>query len=219
MTFDIDFLQRILATIFKAMPLTLLLAFLSCIGASLVGFALETLRRTGRWQGYLLRFVIDALRSTPILVQIYFLYFVLPYYGVVLPGPVIGVLAMSLYYASYLAEVFKAGIDSVPRGQTEAAMAVGLSPLDVTLRVVAPQMLRNIAAPMGNYFVSILKSTPYLAVIGVAEMMGTTLEIASDTFRYAEPMILLGIVFLVLCSIIAWLVRRLEARLMANTRR
>ena len=72
---------------------------------------------------------------------------------------------------------------------------------------------------MGNYFVSILKSTPYLAVIGVAEMMGTTLEIASDTFRYAEPMILLGIVFLVLCSIIAWLVRRLEARLMANTRR
>ena len=219
MTFDIDFLQRIVVTIFKAMPLTLLLASLSCIGASLVGFALETLRRTGRWQGYLLRFVIDALRSTPILVQIYFLYFVLPYYGLVLPGTVIGVLAMSMYYASYLAEVFKAGIDSVPRGQTEAAMAVGLSPLDVTLRVVAPQMLRNVAAPMGNYFVSILKSTPYLAVIGVAEMMGTTLEIASDTFRYAEPMILLGIVFLVLCSIIAWMVRRLEARLMANTRR
>ena len=219
MTFDIDFLQRILATIFKAMPLTLLLAFLSCIGAALLGFLLETLRRTGRWQGYLLRFVIDALRSTPILVQIYFLYFVLPYYGLVLPGPVVGVLAMSLYYASYLAEVFKAGIDGVPRGQTEAAMAVGLAPLDVTLRVVAPQMLRNIAAPMGNYFVSILKSTPYLAVIGVAEMMGTTLEIASDTFRYAEPMILLGIVFLVLCSIIAWLVRLLEARLMANTRR
>lgn len=219
MTYDIDFFQRIMVTILRAMPLTLLIALLSCFGAAFIGFLLETLRRTGRWQGYILGFVIDALRSTPILVQIYFLYFVLPYYGLVLPGPVIGVLAMSLYYSSYLAEVFKAGIDAVPRGQTEAGMAIGLSPLDVTLRIVAPQMLRNIAAPMGNYFVSILKSTPYLAVIGVSEMMGMTLEIASDTFRYAEPMVILGLVFLTLCSIVAWLVRRLETRLMASSKR
>lgn len=120
MTYDIDFFQRIMVTILRAMPLTLLIALLSCFGAAFIGFLLETLRRTGRWQGYILGFVIDALRSTPILVQIYFLYFVLPYYGLVLPGPVIGVLAMSLYYSSYLAEVFKAGIDAVPRGQTEA---------------------------------------------------------------------------------------------------
>lgn len=219
MTFDPPFVQQILATIVRAMPLTLLIALLSCAGAATLGFLFEILRRTGRIPGLAMRFVIDALRSMPILVLIYFLYFVLPYYGVVLPGPVVGVLALSLYYSSYLAEVFKAGIDSVPRGQSEAGLAVGLTPTDVTLRIVAPQMLKNIAAPMGNYFVSILKSTPYLAVIGVAEMMGTTLEIASDTFRYAAPMVILGIVFFLLASAIAWAVRRLETKLMESSGR
>ena len=219
MTFDLPFLWQILQTIFKALPLTLLIALLSCVGASVLGFAFEILRRSHPIARRVMRFTIDFLRSTPLLVQIYFLYYVLPYYGIVMPGPLIGGIALSLYYSGYLAEVFKAGIDTVPRGQSEAAVAIGLSPVDVILRVIAPQMLRNIAAPMGNYFVSILKSTPYLAVIGVAEMMGTTLEIASNTFRYAEPMIVLGIVFFVLAASIAWLVRRLEDRLMRSTRR
>lgn len=216
---DLPFMQSILVTIFKAMPMTVAIALMSCAGAAVLGFLFEILRRINRPLGLLMRFVIDALRSTPILVQIYFLYFVLPYYGLVLPTVVIGVLAFSLYYASYLAEVFKAGIDAVPRGQTDAALAIGLTPFDVTIQVIAPQMLRTIAAPMGNYFISILKSTPYLAVIGVAEMMGTTLEIASATFRYAEPMVVLGIVFFLLCSAIAWFVRRLEARLMSTDRK
>lgn len=219
MTFDLPFLWQILQTIFKALPLTLLIALLSCVGASVLGFAFEILRRSHPIARRVMRFTIDFLRSTPLLVQIYFLYYVLPYYGIVMPGPLIGGIALSLYYSGYLAEVFKAGIDTVPRGQSEAAVAIGLSPVDVILRVIAPQMLRNIAAPMGNYFVSILKSTPYLAVIGVAEMMGTTLEIASNTFRYAEPMIVLGIVFFVLAASIAWLVRRLEDLLMRSTRR
>lgn len=219
MTFDLPFLWQILQTIFKALPLTLLIALSACFGASLLGFAFEILRRSHPMAGYAMRFVIDCLRSTPILVQIYFLYYVLPYYGVVMPGPLIGGIALSLYFAGYLAEVFKAGIDTVPRGQSEAAVALGLSPADVILRVIAPQMLRNIAAPMGNYFVSILKSTPYLAVIGVAEMMGTTLEVASNTFRYAEPMIVLGVVFFILAASIAWGVRRLEDRLMRSSRR
>lgn len=219
MTFELPFLWRILITIIEALPLTLAITAAACIGSSFLGFSFEILRRSTPAMGYLMRFVIDFIRSTPILVQIYFFYYVLPYYGVVLPGTIIGGLALSLYYSGYLAEVFKAGIDTVPRGQTEAAKAIGLAPLDVTMRVIAPQMLRNIAAPMGNFFISILKSTPYLGTIGVAEMMGTTLEIASDTFRYAEPMILLGIVFFVIAATMAWFVRRLEERLMKSSRK
>nr|WP_272211444.1 amino acid ABC transporter permease [Marinicella sp. W31]MDC2877330.1 amino acid ABC transporter permease [Marinicella sp. W31] len=219
MTFDIPFLLKVLATIAKAMPLTLAIALVACVGSSLLGFTFEIMRRSNRFLGYVMRFLIDFIRSTPVLVQIYFLYYVLPYYSVVLPGIVIGGLALSIYYSGYLAEVFKAGIDTVPIGQSEAALALGLTPLTVTFRVIAPQMLRNIAAPMGNYFISILKSTPYLAVIGVAEMMGTTLEIASQTFRYAEPMVILGIVFFALASLMALFVRHLETRLLQSTKR
>ena len=219
MAFDLPFLLQILKAIFQAMPLTLAIALVSCAGASLLGFAFEILRRVNRPLGLLMRLIIDFIRSTPLLVQIYFFYYVLPYYGVVLPGVVVGGMALSIYYSGYLAEVFKAGIDTIPAGQSEAALALGLAPMDVTFRVIAPQMLRNIAAPMGNYFVSILKSTPYLAVIGVAEMMGMTLEIASSTFRYAEPMLLLGIVFFILAATMAWCVRRLEVRLMQSSKR
>jgi polar amino acid transport system permease protein len=94
-----------------------------------------------------------------------------------------------------------------------------LTRFDATVFVIAPQMLRNIAAPMGNYFVGILKSTPYLAVIGVNEMLGASMQVASDTFRYAEPMAIVGIVFLILAVSIAQLVRLLEERLLLSSRR
>jgi polar amino acid transport system permease protein len=80
-------------------------------------------------------------------------------------------------------------------------------------------MLLNIAAPLGNYFVSILKATPYLAVLAVPEMLGTAFDIASDTFRYAEPLVVAGAIFLSLALIIAQLVRRMELRLLARLQR
>ena len=219
MTFDFSFALSIVPTILAAMGMTIAVAIVSCIGAALLGFLLEILRRTGKPMGYLMRFVIDFIRSTPVLVQIYFLYFVLPFYGVTMPALVVGVLALSVYYSGYLAEVFKAGIDSIPAGQFEAAKALGLTRIDAIVFVVAPQMLRNVAAPMGNYFVSLLKATPYLAVIAVPEMLGAAMEVASDTFRYAEPMVIVGILFLILAVTIAQFVRLLEQRLLASAKR
>ncbi|MCW1932695.1 ectoine/hydroxyectoine ABC transporter permease subunit EhuD [Pararhodobacter zhoushanensis] len=219
MTFDVDFALSTLPFILKGLFTTLWVTVASALGASILGFVFEVLRRTSRVMGLLMRFVIDAIRSTPVLVQLYFLYFVLPFWGVVLPALVVGVIGLSVYYSGYLAEVFKAGIDAIPRGQTEAAKAIGLTRLDVIAFVIAPQMLRNIAAPMGNYFVSILKATPYLAVIAVPEMLGSALDIGSRTFRYAEPMLVVGAIFLVLAVAIGQGVRWLELRLLASTRR
>ena len=209
MTFDFAFALSVLPTILAAVGTTIWVAIASCLGAALLGFLLEILRRSGRLLGYTMRFVIDFIRSTPVLVQIYFLYFVLPFYGVTLPAYAVGVLALSVYYSGYLAEVFKAGIDTISAGQFEAATALGLKHFDTIIFVIAPQMLRNIAAPMGNYFVSILKATPYLAVIAVS----------SDTFRYAEPMLIVGVVFLILAVSIAQLVRQLENKLLASEKR
>lgn len=217
--FDVSFMLSAVPIIVKAMGTTIWVAIVSSMGAAALGFSFEIARRSGPIPGVVMRFLIDFIRSTPILVQIYFFYFVLPHYGVTLPALVIGVFALSLYYSGYLAEVFKAGIDSISRGQFEAAQALGLSGWDTTLRVIFPQMLRAVAAPMGNYFVSVLKATPYLAVISVHEMLGAALDIGSESFRYPEPMIAVGIIFLCLALIIAQAVRWMEPRLLASDKR
>lgn len=204
--------------ILRGLWTTIWVAAAASVGSALLGFVLEMLRRSNRWLGYAMRFVIDFIRSTPVLVQLYFLYFVLPQYGVTLPALVVGVLGLSVYYSGYLAEVFKGGIESIPAGQFAAAKALGLGRLDAMLYVIAPQMLRNIAAPMANYFVSALKATPYLAVISVPEMLGLAMEVGSDTFRYAEPMVSVGVIFLILAVAMAQAVRVLENRLLAPTR-
>lgn len=217
--FDVEFAISVIPTILKGLGTTIWIAIVSSLGAALLGFTLEILRRSNRYLGYVMRFVIDFIRSTPILVQLYFLYFVLPFYGVTLPALVVGVIGLSVYYSGYLAEVFKGGIESIPVGQFEASKALGLTRLDTVVFVLAPQMLRNVAAPMGNYFVSALKATPYLAVIAVPEMFALAMEVASDTFRYAEPMAIVGIIFLVLAVSIAQAVQKLEKRLLASARR
>lgn len=213
MSFDLAFAWSILPRILSTFGTTLGITIAGCIGAVALGFLWETLRRSHKVGRFSMRFLIDFIRSTPILVQVYFLYFVLPEYGITLPALVIGLLALSIYYSGYLAEVFKAGIDSIPAGQFEAARSLGLSRIQLILLIVLPQMLRHIAAPMGNYFVSLLKATPYLAIIAVPEMLSIALEVASDTFRYTEPMAVVGFVFLSLALCFSALVKAIEARL------
>jgi len=211
--FDPDFALSVIPTILSGLGTTLWITVAASLGAAVLGFTLEILRRSNRWLGYVMRFVIDAIRSTPVLVQLYFIYFVLPVYGLTLPAAASGVLGLAVYYSGYLAEVFKGGIDSIDAGQFEAGKALGLRRRDVILSVILPQMLRNVAAPMGNYFVSALKATPYLAVIAVPEMLGLAMEVGANSFRYAEPMVSVGAIFLILALGINVLVRKLEQRL------
>jgi polar amino acid transport system permease protein len=215
MGFDIGFALSIMPGILSAIGMTLFVAAASCVGAAALGFCLEILRRTGGARGLAVRFLIDFIRATPVLVWLYCLYFILPFYGLRLSALTVGITGLSLYYSGYLAEVFKAGIDAIAKGQQEAARALGLGRIDTIVFVVAPQMLRNIAAPMGNYFVSILKATPYLAVLAVPEMLGHAFDIASETYRYAEPLTVAGIIFLALALAISQAVKWLERRLSA----
>jgi len=213
MNFDFAFAMRIVPLVLEGIGNTILVAILSFIGATVLGFCWEIVRRSHWMLRPIAQFIIDAIRSTPALVQIYFLFFVLPYYGIVLPAMFVGIFGLSFYYSGYISEVFKAGIDAVPAGQGEAAESLGLSWADTVILVIAPQMLRNIAAPLGAYSIGILKSTPILAVIAVPEMLGSALDVASETYRYAEPMIVAGLLFLLLALIAAACVAALERRL------
>lgn len=216
MGFDPGFALSNLPVILSAIGTTLAVALASCIGAAILGFLCELIRRGGGVGGATARFIIDFIRSTPVLAWLYFLYYVLPFYGIRLGAVSTGIIGLSLYYSGYLAEVFKAGIDAIPRGQSEAAKALSLSWLDTILHVVAPQMLRNIAPPLGNYFVSILKATPYLAVLAVPEMLGRAFDIASETYRYAEPLAVVGVIFLALALLVSAGVRQIEKRLLRS---
>lgn len=218
MAFDVAFALSTVPTILSAIGMTLLVAALSCAGASAIGFGFELIRRSGGLGGLFIGFVIDFIRATPVLVWLYCLYFILPFYGIRMGALSVGIVGLSFYYSGYLAEVFKAGIDAIPKGQAEAARALGLGRIDATVFVIGPQMLRNIAAPMGNYFVSILKATPYLAVLAVPEMLGRAFDIASDTYRYVEPLTVAGLIFLGLALLISLAIRRLEIRLLGPSR-
>ncbi|WP_199202960.1 ectoine/hydroxyectoine ABC transporter permease subunit EhuD [Mesorhizobium sp. L-2-11] len=217
MKFDFAFAIEIFPRVLEGIGNTILVAILSSLGATVLGFAWEILRRSSRIARPITQFLVDVIRSTPVLVQVYFLFFVLPYYGVELPAMFVGIFGLSVYFSGYISEVFKAGIDAIPRGQSEAAESLGLGRIDTTIFVIAPQMLRNVAAPLGAYSVSILKSTPLLAVLGVPEMLGRAFDVASETYRYAEPTFVSGVLFLALALIAVFFIGRLERRLGLTT--
>ncbi|OAF18795.1 ectoine/hydroxyectoine ABC transporter permease subunit EhuD [Bradyrhizobium neotropicale] len=213
MNFNFSFAIEIVPRVLEGIGNTVMIAIISFIGAAALGLFWELLRRSHATIRPVIQFVIDAIRSTPALVQIYFLFFVLPYYGLTLPALLVGSFGLSFYYSGYMSEVFKAGIDAVPAGQSEAAQSLGLSWADMIRFVILPQMLRNVAAPLGAYSISILKSTPLLAVISVPELLGSALDVASDTYRYAEPMFDVGVLFLAMSLVAVAGITQLERRL------
>ncbi|MFG0755797.1 ectoine/hydroxyectoine ABC transporter permease subunit EhuD [Pseudomonas sp. TYF_15] len=212
--FDWNYAIQLLPELFRAA--------LNTIGVTLLGFAIAIVlglflaigRRSARiWISWPIGGVIEFIRSTPLLIQVYFLYYVLPNYGVSLTAMQVGVLGIGLHYASYLAEVYRSGLDAVPRGQWEAVTALNMSPSLAYRNIILPQALRPILPPVGNYLVAMLKDTPVLSAITVVEIMQQAKNIGSETFRYLEPITMVGVFFLVLSIVLAYLVRRVEARL------
>jgi len=218
MTFDLAFALSLVPSIARGAVTTVWIALASAALAVVVGFALELARRSGRAGRWTMPIVVDFLRITPILAQLYFLYFVLPYYGVFLPAVAVGILGLGAHYGGYLAEVFKAGIDQIPRGQIEGGQALGLKRWQLIAFILAPQVVRNIAPPAANQFLAILKSTPYLAVLAVPEMLGVALDHASDSFRYVEPMLVVGLLFFLFCLLVGQAVHAAQRRLAGHQR-
>ena len=158
------------------------------------------------------RFYVSVIRGTPLLVQLYFIFYVLPDLGLRLPALMAGVIGMGLHYATYAAEVYRSGIESVPRGQWEAARATNLTTRQTWLHVILPQAVPPMIPAMANYLLAMFKETPLLSAITVLELMNQAKSVANSSYRYVEPMTLVGVMFLIvsLLSVIAlrWLERR-----------
>ncbi|PXY20948.1 ectoine/hydroxyectoine ABC transporter permease subunit EhuD [Prauserella muralis] len=158
---------------------------------------------------------IEFVRSTPLLIQLFFLFYALPGMGLTLSPMFVGVLGLGVHYACYMADVYRSGIDAVPKGQWEASVALQLPPRTTWQRVVLPQAVRNVLPALGNYAIAMFKETPFLAFITVPELLHTARDIGGDTFRYLEPFTMAGLVFLAASYPTALLLRRLEGRLAA----
>jgi polar amino acid transport system permease protein len=142
--------------------------------------------------------VVEFLRDTPLLMQLFFLYYVLPVYGIVLPAFLTGAIALGLQYSAYTSEVYRGGLDAVPRGQWEAAQALNLTRARTYRDIVIPQAIPRILPAMGNYLVSMLNDTPVLSVVTVVEMLGVASMIGDRTFEYLVPLSMVGVIFLIL---------------------
>ncbi|MFT5719725.1 MAG: polar amino acid transport system permease protein [Motiliproteus sp.] len=157
------------------------------------------------------RETVEFIRSTPLVLQIFFIFFVGPQVGIRLSPWMTGMIAIGLHYAAYLSEVYRGGLESVPKGQWEAALAINMSPAQTYSRIIIPQALPFCLAGMGNYLVGIFKDTPMLSVIGVAELMHTANAIGAENYRFLEPFTLVGVIFLAISLPTAGLVRVFEA--------
>jgi polar amino acid transport system permease protein len=155
----------------------------------------------------------QALRNTPLLVQVYFLYyFVLPSMSLQASALATGIAAIGQHYASYTAEVYRAGIDNVPRAQWDAARALNLSERQIYRHVILPQALPPMLPALGNYAIAMFKDAPLLSAISVAEVLTQALDPGARSFRYGEVLSLVAVVELGVSLLASALVARLEAR-------
>jgi polar amino acid transport system permease protein len=214
MIFDWAFALKVLPLLARGAVVT--------VEATIVGFALAillglplALARSGHRKliSWPTAGFIEFVRSTPLLVQLYFLYFVLPDYGIALPAFTTGVIALGIHYACYTSEVFRAGLESVPKGQWDAAVALNLTRFQTYRHVVIPQMLPPIIAPLGNYLIAMFKETPLLSAITVMELLMTAKIIGSESFRYMEPITIVGALFLTMSLCSSAIIRKVEARM------
>ncbi|WP_421700098.1 ectoine/hydroxyectoine ABC transporter permease subunit EhuD [Ancylobacter sp.] len=154
--------------------------------------------------------IVEFLRDTPLLVQLFFLYYVLPEYGVTLPAFLTGALALGLQYSAYTSEVYRGGIEAVPRGQWEAATALNMTRMQTYRDIIVPQIVPRILPAMGNYMVAMIKETPVLSVITVLDMMALANMIGERTFEYLVPLTMVGLIFLILTLICSAGLHRLQ---------
>lgn len=214
MSWDWAFAAEVLPELLSALGTTVSATLVGSVLALLLGLVLALLGRapSGVVRG-ITRGFVEFVRSTPLLVQLYFLFFVLPVYGIRLSAFVTGVIGLGIHYAAYTSEVYRAGIEGVPRGQWEAATALNLPRRRVWVGVVLPQAIPNVLPALGNYVIAMFKDTVLLSAITLADMMHVAQSIGSQTFRYLEPFTLVGLLFLLLSYPSSVLVRRLERRL------
>ena len=194
-----------------ALATTLRICFIATAIAMLLGFAMAlALRSRSRPLAWLARIYVEIMRGTPILVVLFLFYYGGPTIGLTLDAEPVGILGLSLYGAGYFAEIFRAGLQSIPVGQVEAARMLGISPRHIVARIQAPQMLRLVVPPSINQVIVLIKESAALSIITVPEITKVGAQIANETFAVVAPYLIVALLYWLVVEAVATVGFRVE---------
>ena len=214
-----DILVKKFPTFMDGTAVTLKLAFFTVLFGSVLGMLVTLARRSKilplRW---IFNAFVAFIRGTPLLVQtLLMVYGVIPWFsklvGIKLDREVQCCIALIINSSAYMAEIIRAGIESVERGQTEAAQTLGLTPIQTMLHVILPQAIKTTLPAMGNEFIAIIKESSVMYAVGVYELTYQANKTASTNFFYIETMLVAAMIYFVLTYGMSWLLKLLERRL------
>ena len=206
-----DFAIEILPQMLMATLNTIMAAGIGYAIAAIVGLLFLFGQRTRfKTINVINREIVEFIRSTPLLIQLFFVYFVLPQFGITLSAWVCGMITIGLHFGTYLSEVYRGALEGVPKTQWEACRALNFSTFYTYRKIVLPQAFPIAIPGMGNYLVGIFKDTPLLSTIGVAELFHAATAVGGYHYRYLEPYTIVGIIFLMLSIPAAIWIRKIE---------
>lgn len=216
---DSAFIREWWRFISRGVIITLELSVVSIIFATLLAF-LSALARLGRAApvNSLAGLYISLMRGTPLFLQFLFIYQALPQIGLVLSSFTSAVLALSLNYGAYMSEIFRAGIQAIGHGQTEAALALGMTPWQAMRRIVLPQAFRIVIPDIGNQFIAMQKDTSLASAIALQELMGSARQAGAPRQRFFEALVVAAAWYWLLTIVLTSVQTRLERRLAQSDR-
>jgi len=206
-----DFAFQILPQMLWATLNTIMAASIGYAIAAVVGLIFLLGQRTSyKIVNAIVREIVEFIRSTPLLIQLFFVYFVGPQFGITLSAWVCAMITIGLHFGTYLSEVYRGALEGVPKTQWEACRALNFTTFYTYRRIVLPQAFPIAIPGMGNYLVGIFKDTPLLSTIGVAELFHAATAVGGYHYRYLEPYTIVGLIFLILSVPAAMGIRKLE---------
>ena len=217
---ELDLFVRYGPALLHGFGVTLLCWIVGSLGGMLLGFVIACLYQ---WSGpgprLVLQSYVEIVRGTPFMIQLFLLYYGGPHFGLLLTPVQAGIASFVVYGSPYFAEIFRAGFQAVPQGQFEAARCVGFGEWTIVRRIVLPQMLVSITAPLTNFFIILTKETAILSVVTVPELLYETQTMAAETFTYIEPFLVLSLFYWAMVEFTSWLGKRVELRVTRHLRR
>lgn len=173
---------------------------------------LASLARLSKWRplSALMEFYIWLMRGTPLMLQLLFVYFALPMVGILLPDLAAALLAFTMNYAAYFAEIFRSGIQAIPKGQYEAAQTLGLSYPQTMRRIILPQVIRIVLPPVSNETINLVKDTSLIYILAMNDLLRVARTIVQRDFDMT-PFLVAAVFYLAMTFVLTWGFKRLEA--------
>jgi polar amino acid transport system permease protein len=212
-TYDLSVIPQYFTRFWPAAVMTLQITTLGVLLGLVLGLAVALLRLTK--VGFMqipAKAYIWVIRGTPLLLQLWIVYYGLSSI-VRIPGFTSAVLALAVHNAAYIAEIFRGAILSVDRGQREAALSLGMTSFQAMKRVILPQAFKRAVPPLGNQFIIALKDSSLASTIAVHELLLRSRQLGSSTFRLMEMLVIAGIYYLIMTSVLSIVVNKVEERL------